>query len=47
VARLKGLRRAEGASAEDAVVLLEDDRTGESRELPLRNVKLARLEIEL
>ncbi len=47
VARLKGLRRAEGASEEDAVVLLEDDRTGATRELPLNNVKLARLEIEL
>jgi ribosome maturation factor RimP len=47
VARLKGLRRAEGASEEDAVVLLEDDRTGATRELPLNHVKLARLEIEL
>jgi ribosome maturation factor RimP len=47
VARLKGLRRAEGASEQDARVLLEDGRTGEVRELPLNNVKLARLEIEL
>jgi ribosome maturation factor RimP len=47
VARLKGLRRAEGASEEDAVVLLEDDKTGATRELPLNHVKLARLEIEL
>jgi len=43
VARLRGLRRAE----ENALVLLEDGRTGEVRELPLNNVKLARLEIEL
>jgi len=47
VARLKGLRRAEGASEEDAVVVLEDDKTGAARELPLNHVKLARLEIEL
>jgi ribosome maturation factor RimP len=43
VARLHGLRRSE----ENALVLLEDGRTGEVRELPLNNVKLARLEIEL
>ena len=47
VARLKGLRRADGGSEENALVLLEDGRTGEVRELPLNNVKLARLEIEL
>src|SRR3954452_378014 len=47
VARLRGLRRAEGGSEENALVLLEDGRTGEVRELPLNNVKLARLEIEL
>jgi ribosome maturation factor RimP len=47
VARLKGLRRAEGASAESSTVLLEDGRSGEVREVPLNNVKLARLEIEL
>lgn len=46
VARLKGLRRTE-AAGENALVLLEDGRTGEVRELPLNNVKLARLEIEL
>jgi ribosome maturation factor RimP len=48
VARLKGLRRAgEEGSEENALVLLEDGRTGDVRELPLNNVKLARLEIEL
>ncbi len=47
VARLQGLRRAEGEPDESAAVLLEDGRTGEVRELPLKNVKLARLEIEL
>ena len=47
VARLKGLRRTDGGSEENARVLLEDGRTGEVRELPLNNVKLARLEIEL
>jgi ribosome maturation factor RimP len=51
VARLKGLRRAEGAagtvSENNASVLLEDGRTGEVREVPLNNVKVARLEIEL
>jgi len=47
VARLRGLRRAEGAADEEAAVLLEDGRTGEIREIPLKNVKLARLEIEL
>ena len=47
VARLRGLRRAEESSEANALVLLEDGRTGEVRELPLNNVKLARLEIEL
>jgi len=47
VARLRGLRSADGGSEENALVLLEDGRTGEVRELPLTNVKLARLEIEL
>ena len=55
VARLRGLRHAagspEGASGKDtetdALVLLEDGKTGEVREVPLKNVKLARLEIEL
>src|ERR1700710_2935248 len=50
-ARLRGLRHAagspEGASATDALVLLEDGKSGEVREVPLKNVKLARLEIEL
>lgn len=53
VARLRGLRRpaaapvASGESLRGAVALLEDGRTGEIRELPLENVKLARLEVEL
>jgi ribosome maturation factor RimP len=47
VARLQGLRRAEGTADEEAAVLLEDGRTAEKREIPLKNVKLARLEIEL
>src|SRR5689334_1281464 len=48
VARLQGLRRADGAAEEEnALVLLGDDRVGEIREIPLKNVKLARLEIEL
>jgi len=47
VARLQGLRRAEGAPEEAAAALLADERTGEVREIPLKSVKLARLEIEL
>jgi ribosome maturation factor RimP len=47
VARLQGLRRTEGAADEEAAVLLEDGGTDEVREIPLKNVKLARLEIEL
>jgi ribosome maturation factor RimP len=54
VARLRGLRHvavspegASEASEKDARVLLEDGKSGEVREVPLKNVKLARLEIEL
>lgn len=48
VARLEGLRRPEGvAGDEDAEVLLRDDKSGERQAIPLKNVKLARLEIEL
>jgi ribosome maturation factor RimP len=47
VARLQGLRRDGEGAGEEPRVLLEDGRTGEVRELPLKNVKLARLEIEL
>lgn len=47
VARLQGLRRAEEAAEDDATVLLEDGKTGEVRDVPLKNVKTARLEIEL
>ena len=48
VARLEGLRRPEG-TADDAgsEVLLRDDKSGERQAIPLKNVKLARLEIEL
>lgn len=49
-ARLQGLRDAAGASGkseENAAVVLADDRTGERWEVPLKNVKMARLEIEL
>lgn len=46
-ARLQGLRGAEGAPGEDSTVVLADDRTGERWEVPLKNVKMARLEIEL
>ena len=51
VARLEGLRRPAGtdeiATDEGAEVLLRDDRSGERQAIPLKNVKLARLEIEL
>lgn len=46
-ARLQGLRNPEGAAEEDSAVVLSDDRTGERWEVPLKNVKVARLEIEL
>jgi ribosome maturation factor RimP len=58
VARLEGLRRPAGADGEaaggedagdaaDAEVVLVDDQSGERQTIPLKNVKLARLEIEL
>lgn len=54
VARLEGLRRPTSADTADAVasdegaeVLLRDDKSGERQAIPLKNVKLARLEIEL
>lgn len=51
VARLEGLRRPPTADAaagpEGAEVLLKDDKSGERQSIPLKNVKLARLEIEL
>jgi ribosome maturation factor RimP len=51
VARLEGLRRPEGAANDedvaDAEVLLLDDKSGERQAIPLKNIKLARLEIEL
>jgi ribosome maturation factor RimP len=50
VARLEGLRRPEGTGAEEAAnaeVVLLDDKSGERQAIPLKNVKLARLEIEL
>lgn len=54
-ARLRGLRGAaeapgeamENENKENAAVVLADDRTGEQWEIPLKNVKTARLEIEL
>ncbi len=52
VARLAGLRRPAGAAGEaagdgEAEVVLRDDRSGETQAILLKNVKLARLEIEL
>jgi ribosome maturation factor RimP len=57
VARLEGLRRPAAADTADAAdaaatdegaeVLLRDDKSGERQAIPLKNVKLARLEIEL
>ncbi|HEX4966260.1 MAG TPA: ribosome maturation factor RimP [Thermoanaerobaculia bacterium] len=50
VARLEGLRRPQETDGDDlagAEVVLRDDRSGEQRAIPLKNVKLARLEIEL
>jgi ribosome maturation factor RimP len=52
VARLEGLRRPEGIDAEEtgagnAEVVLLDDKSGERQAIPLKNVKLAKLEIEL
>ena len=47
VARLRGLRRSVGAADGDAEVVLEDGAAGEPWGLPLKNVKTARLEIEL
>ncbi|MEA2604079.1 MAG: ribosome maturation factor RimP [Acidobacteriota bacterium] len=51
VARLEGLRRPPAAETADddagAEVLLRDDQSGERQAIPLKNVKLARLEIEL
>jgi ribosome maturation factor RimP len=44
VARLRGLRRPPAGEAE---VVLEDGATGEPWGVPLKNVKTARLEIEL
>jgi ribosome maturation factor RimP len=47
VARLQGLRRTDGAVDEEARVVLVDDKSGAPMEVPLRNVTVARLEIEL
>ncbi|HEX3554835.1 MAG TPA: ribosome maturation factor RimP [Thermoanaerobaculia bacterium] len=58
VARLEGLRRPVGTGGEtagaakaadtaDVEVVLVDDKSGERQAIPLKNVKLARLEIEL
>ena len=47
VARLLGLRRDAAMEDDDAEVQLADERSGEPWGLPLKNVKTARLEIEL
>lgn len=50
VARLQGLRRQDGPAPEEAgeaEVVLLDDKSGESWAVPLKNIRLARLEIEL
>jgi ribosome maturation factor RimP len=46
VARLKGLRRAEPGTGGEAEVMLEEG-SGEPWGVPLKNVKTARLEVEL
>jgi len=47
VARLQGLRRTGEAADEEARVALADDKSGAPLEVPLKNVTMARLEIEL
>ena len=47
VARLQGLQPAGTAGADARVLLQEDGKEGEPWQLPLKNVKTARLEIEL
>lgn len=47
VARLESFDRTEGAPEEDARVVLVEDPKGERTELRLRDVRLARLEVEL
>jgi len=47
VARLLGLRREAATEDDDAEVQLADERTGEPWGVPLKNVRTARLEIEL
>jgi ribosome maturation factor RimP len=48
VARLQEYRPApEGSPEDDAEVVLADDKTGERRTVRLKDIKLARLEIEL
>jgi ribosome maturation factor RimP len=47
VARLRGLKGSNDVDGEARVLLLEDGKEGEPWELPLKNVKTARLEIEL
>ena len=46
VARLKELRPVEGAEG-DPIVVLEDDKTGERTETRWKDIRTARLEIEL
>lgn len=47
VARLQGLQPAGAAAEDDAAVLLLDDASGKSWAVPLKNIRMARLEIEL
>ena len=47
VARLQGLSRTGEAADEEARVALADDKSGAPLEVPLKNVTMARLEIEL
>lgn len=47
VARLEGLSRPAGAGDEEAEVVLREEPKGERQQVPLKNVKTARLEIEL
>lgn len=47
VARLQGLQPAGTVDGDTQVLLLEDGKEGEPWGLPLKNVKMARLEIEL
>jgi ribosome maturation factor RimP len=47
VARLQELRRPDGRPEEEGEVVLLDEKSGESWAVPLKNIRLARLEVEL